>query len=287
MARLVLFTDNAQDLAAGFPGAAQVEMKSFPDGESYIRIPEACRGKEVVLLHRCYPSPNGNLIRLFLVLDAIHAQSPKSLRVFVPYLPYARMDKSVKPGEAISADTVCALLRQLGCTELITIDCHFIKSGAGIHERAGLRIRNFTAADALLAQLGKKAPGALVISPDQGASYMAKGGVSMSKVRGEYGEMGGATYRKVAELKADFNAKGKDIIIIDDMISTGSTMVKAVKVLKGAGAKKVFCAAAHGLFLNDALGKLVEAGVEEVICTSSIPSPVSRVGAAALVKEAI
>ncbi len=262
-------------------------MKSFPDGESYIRIPENCKGKEVLLIHRCYPSPNDNLVKLFLMLDAIRSQSPSSLRAFVPYLPYARMDKSVKEGEAVSAETICRMLKSLGCAELITLDCHFIKKGAGIHEWAGLRIRNISAADALLAQLRKKAPGALVISPDQGASYMAKGGKSMKKVRGEYGEMGGATYRHVAKFEADFDVKGKDVIIIDDMVSTGSTMIKAVKVLKDGGAKRVFCAATHGLFLNNALEKLVEAGAEETICANSIVSPAARIDAAALLREAI
>ncbi len=284
MERLVLISDTAGDFAAAFPGAVAAEIKKFPDGEFYARIPTDCKGKEVLLLHRCYPEQNENLMKLFILLDAIKSQSPSSLRCFIPYLPYARMDKAVKQGEAISADTVCKTLKSLGCNELITVDCHFIKQGAGIFERAGLKIRNLTASGALLAHIRKSSPNALAISPDQGAAYMAKGGESIKKVRGEYGEMGGATYRKVAEMKVDFEAKGKDLVIIDDMVSTGSTMIKAVNVLKVAGAKKISCATTHGLFLSGALEKLREAGAGEIVATDSIHSPVSKVHVADLLK---
>ena len=287
MERLVLFSSTAADLAPSFPGAVALEERLFPDGESYVRIPASCAKKEVLLLHRCYPSPNENLMMLFLTVSAIKTQSPSSLRVFVPYLPYARMDKAVKQGEAISADTVCGILKALGCSELITLDCHFIKAGAGIHVRAGLRIRNITAADALLAQLKAKSPHALVISPDQGASYMAKGGEAMKKVRADYDKNSGSAYRKIEKLEAAFDSKGKDIIIIDDMVSTGSTMIKAVKVLKEAGAKRIFCATTHGLFLNGALAKLKEAGAADVICSNSIPSGASKIDAAGLLAGAL
>ena len=286
MAKLVLFTDTAQDIASAFPGAVRVETRNFPDGESYVRIPESCKGEDVLVIHRCYPGISENLVKLFLIVGAARSQSPSSLRAFVPYLPYARMDKAVKEGEAVSADVVCGMLKSLGCGELITVDCHFIKEGAGTFQRAGLKIRNLTASGALLSHIRKSSPSALPISPDQGAAYMAKGGEAIKKVRGDYGEMGGATYRKVAEMKVEFDAKGKDLVIIDDMVSTGSTMIKAVKVLREAGAKKISCAATHGLFLSGALEKLREAGAQEIAATDSIPSPVSKVRVADLLKEA-
>jgi len=290
MARLVLYTETAEDIASAFPGAAKVEMRSFPDGESYARIPENCKGKDVLVLHRCYPNINENLIKLLQITAAARSQSPKSLRVFVPYLPYARMDKTVKEGEAISADIVCSLLKSVGCTELITVDCHFIKEGAGNFERAGLKIKNLTAADALLAYLKPKAPNAVTISPDAGASYMsshAEGGQSMKKVRADYDAGSSSAYRKIEKLEAGFDVKGKGVIIIDDMVSTGSTMIKAVKVLREEGAGKVHCATTHGLFLNDALAKLKAAGASEVICTDSIPSPAAKVSVAKLLSGAV
>jgi len=289
MTRLVLFSEAANDLAAAFPGAKRIEERIFPDGEHYIRLPEDCAGKDVVVLHRCYPSPNENLVKLFLIADAVRARSPSSLRIFIPYLPYARMDRAVKEGEAVSADTICHILSSLGCKELITVDCHFIKQGAGLFERAGLKIRNISAADALLDYLRSKVENPLVVSPDEGAAYMssrAEGGKAMKKVRGEYGE-GRSAYRQIERLEAGFDVSGRDVIIIDDIVSTGSTMVKGVGVLKGAGARKVFCAATHGLFLNDALEKLSAAGADEIVSTDSIKSPASKVSVARLAAGAI
>ena len=285
MAKLVLITNTAEDFSASFPGAVMVETRIFPDGESYARIPAECKGKDVLVIHRCYPGINDSLIALFQITAAIHSQSPNSLRILVPYLPYARMDKMVKEGEAVSADIVCAILKSLGCTELITVDCHFIKEGAGNFQRAGLKIKNLTAADALLAYIKPKAPGAIVTSPDAGASYMsakAEGGKSMKKVRADYDQGSTSAYRKIEKLEAGFDVKGKDVVIIDDMVSTGSTMIRAVKVLKDAGAKNIFCAATHGLFLNDAISKLKAAGASEVVATDSIISTASKISVAKL-----
>ena len=289
MVNLILFSETAGDLAAAFPDAKRIEERVFPDGESYVRLPANCGGKDVIILHRCYPSPNENLVKLFLIVDAVRAHSPSSLRVFIPYLPYARMDKAVKEWEAVSADTICRMLKGLGCTELITIDCHFIKQGAGLFERAGLKIRNISAADALLDYLKGIALNPIVTSPDEGAAYMSsrtEGGKAMKKIRGEYGE-GKSAYRQIDRLEAGFDVKERDVIIIDDMVSTGSTMVKAVSVLKSAGARKVFCAATHGLFLNNALEKLFASGADEVVTTDSIKSPAAKIHITELLRGVI
>jgi ribose-phosphate pyrophosphokinase len=282
MARAVFFTDTAADFSASQPGSMQVELKRFPDGELYARLPAPVKGERVLLIHRCYPNPDSELVKALIVISALKAQGAGEVKAFIPYLPYARMDKSVREGEAVSADAVCALLSAAGCGELCTLDCHFIKQGEGVFSRAGLAIRNFSAAEALISHFRGRVDRPVVASPDQGASYMsarAEGGKSMTKARGAYSSSG-AAYREIESLEAGFDVSGRDVIIIDDMISTGSTMVKAVGVLKEAGARKVCCAATHGLLLSGALEKLLSAGASEVACTDSIISPASMVGTA-------
>ena len=109
-----------------------------------------------------------------------------------------------------------------------------------------------------------------------GASYLVErsGGKSIEKVRGEY-EEGKEAYRKIEGMKAEFEVEGKDVLILDDMISTGSTMVKAAETLKQKGAKRIAFAATHGFFLKDSLEKLKALG--DVFVSDSIPSPVSEV----------
>ncbi|HID73358.1 TPA: hypothetical protein EYP38_05450 [Candidatus Micrarchaeota archaeon] len=110
-----------------------------------------------------------------------------------------------------------------------------------------------------------------VISPDMGASYLVEqfGGKSMKKLRGEY-EEGKEAYRKIEGVERQFEVEGKNILILDDMISTGGTMIRAVENVKKGGAKKVFCAATHGFFLRESYGKL-KSICDGVFVTNSIP----------------
>lgn len=273
---MLFLTPTTSDLSPALPEAPIIEMKNFPDGESYVRIPSDVGGEDVILIHRAYPNPDENLMKLFLAASTIKIMKPSSLKMLVPYLPYARMDKTVRSGEAVSADILCSILNHLGCDELITIDCHFIKEGEGTFQRSGLRIRNITASKVLIDEIKRRMENPIVISPDQGASYMS-GGLAMKKVRGGYSEAGGATYRKVAQLEMSFDVKNRDVAIIDDIISTGSTMIKAVERIREAGARKICCAATHGLFLADSFHRLKEAGVEEIITTDTIVSKASKV----------
>jgi len=277
MAELPLAFPNALDL---LPRARPIELRLFPDGESYVRIPEKVAGKRIIIAERCWPEQDACLIRLLLALSQAKAMGARRIRCLIPYLPYARQDKRFLEGEALSAQTVCRLLRFAGCSELITFDCHFLKK-EGLSDFAGLRIRNISLARPLLARLRKRANNPLIISPDVGASYMVEGeretGV-MEKVRGSYVK-GKRAYRRIASMRAKFNAAGRDVIIIDDMISTGSTMIKAVSALKAAGASRIFCAASHGLFLGDSLQRLYSAGAREVIVSDSIPGKAAAVRA--------
>ncbi|MEM3030241.1 MAG: ribose-phosphate diphosphokinase [Candidatus Micrarchaeia archaeon] len=274
MAELFLAFSNAKDL---LPRAKSIDFKLFPDGESYVRIPVKVSGRDVLLAERCWPEQDAALIRLLLALSQLKAMGARRIRCLVPYLPYARQDKRFLEGEALSAQTICRLLRLAGCSELVTFDCHFLKK-EGTFAFAGLRIRNISLAKPLLALLRRKAGRPVVISPDVGASYMVeeeKEKSVMEKVRGGYTK-GRLAYRRIARMEAKSDVRGRDVILIDDMVSTGSTMVKAVRALRKAGAGRVLCAASHGLFLGGSLRRLRAAGAAEVVVSDSIPGPAAR-----------
>ncbi len=273
MKRLFLTTEpDAKDFG-------RIIVKNFPDGDSYVRLPGEVKDAEVIIFSRCYPNQNSRLIELMLAISACYENGAQLVRAFVPYLPYARQDKRVLDGEAVSARTICHLLKSAGLEELITFDCHFLKR-AGSFDYEGLKITNLTAAPALLelAKRGLRAP--LVITPDQGAAYLTSGerdSHSMKKARGDYVKAGDTAYRKVASLSADFSVKGRDVIIIDDIIAGGSTMLKAVQLCKKGGARSIACATTHGQLLNGADGKIKKAGARKLIATDSIPSKYSVV----------
>ncbi|MEM3399454.1 MAG: ribose-phosphate diphosphokinase [Candidatus Micrarchaeia archaeon] len=276
---VILISPNCMDFARELDGKL-IETRSFPDGERYVRIP-IFNERNVVLLHRCYPNANEALIELFLMLRQTREMGARNISCIIPYMPYARQDKRFLEGEAVSAKTICSLIKSAGCDELITFDCHFLKK-EGVFDYAGLWIRNISMGKELLRHFDSYD---MVVSPDMGAAYLVgKNGETMEKRRGSYGK-GRKAYRKVEELVANFDVAGKRVVVIDDMISTGSTMVKAVKILKKKGAKSVSCCATHGLFLGKSLEELKKSGALRIITSDTIRNPVARVGIIPALRE--
>jgi ribose-phosphate pyrophosphokinase len=271
---MLLVSPNFSDLFA-----PNIEIKKFPDGESYVRIPgsQNYAGQTVTVFHRLYPDQNQRLFELLLILDELSYHGCK-VTVVSPYLPYSRQDKKVLEGEIPGGKVVCSLLAQAGCKKFITLDCHFLKE-EGEFSHAELPIKNISM-NAALIDHARDVFGDEpfeIIAPDQGAKYMVKneGGSAMTKVREGY--TGGAIiYREVETLEGTQDVDGKNVLILDDMIATGSTMIKAIEQLREAGAKKIACAATHGLFLGTSLDKL-QSVADAVFVTDSIPGPAAKV----------
>jgi ribose-phosphate pyrophosphokinase len=270
---------------------ASIELKNFPDKESHVLVRdlESCRGQDVQVLHRCYPKQDSSLLQLFLLGKTISKVSGR-MEAVIPYLPYARQDKIWKPGESLSAEAVCEMVAAAGFTSIATFDCHFLKK-AGEATYGGIRIRNFTLSDELVRYFKAKKPGAVFISPDQGAKYLVNeiGGASMVKKRGEYANHKKRAIRHVEslELNGQLDVNGKDVVILDDMIAGGGTMIRATRAVLAMGASSVCCGCTHGLFLGDAYTKLQAAGAEEIISSNTIASEASKIDILSPLKEKI
>ncbi len=270
-------------------GTPNVEIKNFPDGDLYVKINkiEDCQGEDVVFFHRLYPDQNNSIFSALLVLDTLKREGAR-VTLVSPYLPYSRQDKTFKQGEALSAQVLCKMLGHAGATKLVTLDCHFLKK-EGEFDYRGLTIKNVSASRLIVEHtrslLGLE--GLEVISPDEGASHLVSefGGKSMHKERGEYAK-GEEAYRSIEKIERTFEVKDQNILILDDMISTGSTMIKAVENVKKGGAKKVFCGATHGLFLKDSLTKL-KGMCNGVFTTNSIANQAATVDIKDLIEKAL
>lgn len=260
---------------------ANIELKSFPDKESHllIRELEACRGQDVQVLHRCYPRQDTSLLQLFLIGKTL-SKIANRVEAVVPYLPYARQDKIWKNGEPLSAEAVCDLIAASGYSSLATFDCHFLKK-PGEAKYGALRIRNFSLSEELVSYFRERKPEALFISPDQGANYIVSeaGGAAMVKKRGEYSEYKKRAVRHVEslEISGEIDVKGRDVVMLDDIIAGGGTMIKAGRAILSAGAKSICCGCTHGLFLGDAYTKLQSAGFEEIASSNTIATEASKI----------
>lgn len=236
-----------------------VEIGKFPDGDAHVRIPNLAEysGQKVTVFSRLYKHQNTALIALLLILDSLREVGAE-ITVVAPYLPYARQDKQTIDGEIASARSICRLIADAGCTKFVTFDCHFLNS-EGEFTYNNLLIQNISMSDLLIEHAKKLFNGEPfeVIGPDAGADYLVKGagGKSLKKVRKNY-DNNTIAYRHIESMDGDFDVSGKNVLLLDDMISTGSTMIKALEKLQEGGAKQLACATTHGLFLHDSLAKI-------------------------------
>ena len=252
-------------------------IKQFPDRESYVQVRNLrfLKNKNITIYKRLYPDPEKNLFELLLILSCLK-QTAKSIELFVPYLPYARQDRENKKGEAVSADVLCKLLKSHGVRKLITYDCHFL-SRPGRFIRAGLRIENRSAKKILLDYAKKyfRNQKFTVVSPDQGAAYLSH--QALQKTRKGH---------RIHKIEGEVNVKGKNVCILDDIIASGGTILKAIKHLKKLGAQKIIVGAIHGVFALPDIARKIEKNCSLLFVTDSIPTTDKKLKILKLSREA-
>jgi ribose-phosphate pyrophosphokinase len=244
---------------------AKVEIKRFPDDECYVRIDDDLADEDVFLVQTSWPDKN--IVELLLLQDAIKEFEVSSLTTVVPYFGYARQDKQFKPGEPISARAIARTI-QMNTDEFITVDVH---APSIIDWFDDISAHNVAA----YPQIGKHLKGKgieLILSPDEGRADNAKRVADVVNCESDYlvkERLDGDTV-KMTPKKLD--VKGKNVAIVDDIISTGGTIVKAAEQLRKQGAIKIYAVCTHGVFAANAIPRL-EAVCDEVCTTDTIENP--------------
>jgi len=260
-----------------------VASRIFPDGESYVRLEGNVEGEHLFIVQTTCAPQDTRLMQLAFMAAAAKRNKAQKVTAVIPYLAYARQDKIFLQGENISIETIAKMLGAAGIDELITVN---------IHEANALKLFPFPAktisAIPLLAQyfIDKGVKNAFALSPDKGAMYIAD--QAKQVLGGESGFMEKARDRytgQTTQTASHLDVKGKSVIIFDDIISTGGTIVGAAKILKEQGAEHVYAACVHGLLIGDAEKRILDAGVEEIVATDSIPSKNSKVSLAPLLSQ--
>lgn len=258
-----------------------VISKSFPDGESYIRLEGSLDKEEAVIVQTTSPSQNTRIIELGLLTDAAKRNGATKVTVIAPYLAYARQDKIFLKGEPLSIELVAKILKTAGVDELVTIDIHQPQS----LEEFPFRAVQLSAIP-LLAEyfLAKGYQGAFALAPDKGALHIAEEAGRI--LRGKHGHLEKQRDRYSGQVrieKEELNVRGETVIVFDDIISSGGTIVEAAKMAKQLGASNVSAACVHALMIGEAEKKILSAGVEEIVGTDSVESTVSKVSLAPLI----
>jgi ribose-phosphate pyrophosphokinase len=269
------------------------KITHFADGETFVNIEESVRGHHAYILQSISPPANENLMEMLIMIDALKRASASEITVVVPYYGYARQDRKSGPREPITAKLVADLLEVAGATRLISLDLH----AAQIQGFFDVPVDNLYATPIFLEDIKSKfrSEDIVIVSPDAG-------GVERSRSYAKRLHAGLAIIDKrrpkpnVAEVMNIIgDVSGKTAIIIDDMIDTGGTLVKAAEAIMKSGATGVWAYATHGVFSGEAIKRMGASVLNEVVVTDSIPlrehpegaSKIRVLSCASLVGEAI
>jgi ribose-phosphate pyrophosphokinase len=265
--------------------AVPIEFKRFPDGEYRIRFTESVEGKDVVIVQTTGPPQNENLIQLFIMADNARDLKAESITAVVPYFAYARQDKRFRPGEPFSVKTIVTLLEASGVNRIITVNSHNPET----LKTFKMHIDNLSAIS-LLAQYFQKQSFKEAFSISLGKKAVNMAIQADTVLEGGYGYTSTQRDKVTGEVTIEEKTlpiKNRDVIIFDDIISSGGTMAKAVEWAKTQGAQRVYAACVHPLLIGDAKDRILESGAYGIIGTDSVPSPFSVVSVAPLIAEAL
>lgn len=260
-----------------------VTNRTFPDGESYVRLEDNLQNEEAAIVQTTNPPQDTHLLQLALLADAAKRNGATKVTAVTPYLAYARQDKIFLPGEALSLETIGRMLKAAGIDKMITVN---------IHQSNALTKFPFptqeVSAIPLLAKYYKDKGNdkAFALAPDAGAIHIAE--EARSILGGECGHLEKHRDRRTGQVtmsRQKLNVVGKTVVIFDDIISSGGTIVEAARTVKELGASKICVACVHPLLIEGANKRILEAGVEEIVGTDSVPSDVSKISLAPLIAK--
>jgi ribose-phosphate pyrophosphokinase len=247
---------------------ADAQVDRFPDGEIDIKVNEDLRGRDVFVLQPTCPPVNENWVELLLLLDTLRRSSAGRITAVMPYYGYARKDRKDEGRVPISAKVVANTLSVSGADRVVTLDMH----AAQIQGFFDIPVDHLYARPVLLeaiVNLGVEDP--VVVTPDVGGTKMARayakrlnaGLAIVDKRRVSGSEI------KVEHVIGD--VEGRNVVIVDDMISTGGSISEAARILRESGAQKIFMAVSHAVLCGPAVQRLEAAPVDRILVTDTIP----------------
>jgi len=243
-------------------------ISSFPDGETYVRIEENIRGRDVFIVQPTSPPTNEHLMELLIMVDAARRASADRITAVIPFFGYARQDRKDQPRVPITAKLVANLLNASGVHRVLTMDLH-AQQVQGFFD---IPVDHLYSLPVLIKYLRQRLTGeTVVVSPDIGGLKMASAyadalGTSLAIVAKERKS---ATETEALYLIGE--VKGKDILLVDDLTETAGTLTSAAELLKKHGANNIYAGVSHAVLVDVAIKRLQKSKIEELITTNSTP----------------
>jgi ribose-phosphate pyrophosphokinase len=279
---MLLYFDDEEAFAARLGAAAglrcaRVQRHRFPDGEIRLTLPVPLPDRAVVL--RSLHLPNEKLLAgTARALGVVH------LTLVAPYLAYMRQDRAFAPGEAVSQRIVGQLLADR-FDRVVTVDPHLHRTAELALAVPAKHAVALSAAPLIGAFFRDRSPQPLLLGPDAESEQWVKAAA------GDAFESAVCTKRRHGDRDVTLQLParplaGRDVVLLDDMASTGSTLVESARLARAAGARRVDAAVTHALLDETAQARLADAGIAELISTDTVPHPSNRISVAALIAQA-
>jgi len=240
----------------------------FSDGEVRVKIEDNIRGKDVFVIQSICPPVNENLVELLVILDAVRRASPQRITAVIPYFGYARQDRKDQPRVPITAKLVANLLTVAGADRVLTLDLHT----GQIQGFFDIPLDHLYSVNVFLNYFKKIKVGKLaIVSPDVGGIKMARAYAKRFKANLAIVDKRRNSPDTTEVMHILGEVKNKNVILVDDIIATGSSLVEAASALKKSGANKIFACVSHGVLSGNATKKIERSSIDLLVITDSIP----------------
>ncbi|MFA4991167.1 MAG: ribose-phosphate pyrophosphokinase [Candidatus Omnitrophota bacterium] len=245
-----------------------VVVDTFSEGEIRVKIDENVRGKDVFIVQPTCPPVNNNLMELLILMDALRRASAKRITAVLPYFGYARQDRKDQPRVPITAKLVANLLTTAGASRILTVDLH----AGQIQGFFDIPMDHLYAVNVFVSYFSKmKIKDLVVVSPDVGGIKMARGYAKRFEVPLAIVDKRRISGEDIEVMNILGDIKGKNVIIVDDLIATGSSLVEAAAALKKSGAKDIYAAITHPVLSGPAVKNIAGSSIKKLFVTNTIP----------------
>ena len=247
---------------------ANAHVGVFPDGEIDIKVNEDLRGRDCFVIQPLCPDVNKNWVELLLLLDCLRRSSAGRITAVMPYYGYARKDRKDEGRVPISAKVVANTLTQCGADRVLTMDMH----AAQIQGFYDIPVDHLYAKPVLLSAIrALNVDSPVIVTPDVGGIRMARAYAKAMSADLAIVDKRRISGKEITVEHVIGEVEGRNVILVDDMISTGGSITEAARILKQNGARQVFIAVTHAVLCGPAVERLESAPVDKVLITDSIP----------------
>jgi ribose-phosphate pyrophosphokinase len=245
-------------------------VKKFSDGETFVRIEDNIRGADCFIIQSTCAPANENLMELLVMIDALKRASARRITAVMPYYGYARQDRKDTPRTPITARLVADLLQAAGAHRVFALDLH----AAQIQGFFNIPFDHLFAAPVLvkrLKELISEPSQAVLVSPDAGGVERARAYAKRLDCAIAIADKRREGPGKIAEVNIIGDVKGREAVLLDDIVDTAGTLAEVSRVLMEAGAKKVWAVATHGVLSGPAADRIQKSPLERLIVTDTVP----------------